>query len=212
MVMSSIAAGLTSAPASAAGILPPDNPVANIAPGSSDWLMAINDARTQEGVGAMDVSESALAGLPLDEQVFTVVNDERVDRGLPPIDYLTSQLDAYAQGGANAGTDPAFPSTLTGGAPITFGGSIWAGGLSSVLEADYYWMYDDGYSGSSTTNSVCSLSDPSGVLGTSRHHFAPVRQLPDRPADPLHGRRVLAVGIRRWFHRRHSRQLVRAPD
>ena len=38
MIMSSIAAGLTSAPAGAAGILPPGNPAANIAPNSGDWL------------------------------------------------------------------------------------------------------------------------------------------------------------------------------
>ena len=154
MIMSSVAAGLTSTSASASGTLPPANPPANIAPDNGDWLTSINDARAQEGVGAMNVSESALATLPLPEQVFTVVNDERIDRGLPPIEYMSAQLNAYAQSGANAGSDPTFPSALTGGAPITFGGSIWAGGLTSVLEADYYWMYDDGWGGSSTTNSA----------------------------------------------------------
>ena len=43
------------------------------------------------------------------EQVFTVVNDERIDRGLPPIDYMTAQLNTYAQGGANAATRPDVP-------------------------------------------------------------------------------------------------------
>ena len=165
MIMSSIAAGLTSAPAGAAGILPPSNPPADIAPNSTDWLASIDSARGQEGVGGMNVSESSLAALPPPEQVFTVVNDERVDRGLPPIDYMTSQLDAYAQSGADTGTDPSFPSALTGGAPITFGGSIWAGGLSSVLEADYYWMYDDGFAGYGTTNATCSLATMSGCWG-----------------------------------------------
>ena len=165
MIMSSIAAGLTSAPAGAAGILPPSNPPANIAPNSTDWLASIDSARGQEGLGGMNVSESSLAALSVPEQVFTVVNDERVDRGLPPIDYMTSQLDAYAQSGADAGTDPSFPSALTGGDPITFGGSIWAGGLSSVLEADYYWMYDDGFAGSATTNAACSLATMSECWG-----------------------------------------------
>ena len=181
MIMSSIAAGLTSAPASAAGILPPSNPGGNIAPDSSDWVTAINNARSQEGVGAMNVSASALAALPIDQQILTVVNDERIDRGLPPIDYVTSQLNAYAQGGANAGTDPTFPSSLTGGAPITFGGSIWAGGLTSVLEADYYWMYDDGYSGSSTTNSACSLSSPAGCWG---HRDIELHEYANCPTGP----------------------------
>jgi hypothetical protein len=165
MVMTSIAAGLASAPASAAGILPPSNPSANMPPASSDWLTSINDARAQEGVGPMDLSETGLAGLPFDQQMLTVVNDERIDRGLQPIDYVTSQLDAYAQGGANAGSDPTFPTALTGGAPITYGGAIWAGGLTNMLESDYYWMYDDGYSGTSTSNSACSLSTPSGCWG-----------------------------------------------
>ena len=65
----------------------------------------------------MDLSESAFDALPLDQQVFTVVNDERVDRGLPPIDYITSQLDGYAQGGANAGTDPTLPDRASPAAP-----------------------------------------------------------------------------------------------
>ena len=181
MVMSSIAAGPGGAPAGAAGILPPGNPPANIAPDSSDWLTAIDNARAQEGVGPMNISEAALAALPIDQQVLTVVNDERTDRGLPPINYVTAQLDSYAQGGANAGADPTFPSAVTGGAPITFGGSIWAGGLTSVLEADYYWMYDDGYSGSSTSNSACSMSNPSGCWG---HRDIILHQFANCPTGP----------------------------
>ncbi len=172
---------ITSAPASGAGILPPSSPSANIPPDSSDWLTAIDGARSHEGVGDMDLSEAAFDALPFDQQVFTVVNDERVDRGLPPIDYITSQLDGYAQGGANGGTDPGFPTAVTGGAPITYGGSIWAGGLTSVLEADYYWMYEDGYSGSSTSNSACSLSDPSGCWG---HRDIVLHEYANCPSGP----------------------------
>ncbi|HWF15375.1 MAG TPA: hypothetical protein VG244_04280, partial [Acidimicrobiales bacterium] len=158
MIAGSLAAGLAAPPAGAAGILPPANPPANIAPSTGDWLSSIDAARAHEGVGPMNVAASQLAALPIDEQMLTVVNEERVDRGLPPIDYVTSQLDGYAQAGANGGADPSFPSTLTGGAPITYGGSVWAGGLASnVLEADYYWMYEDGWSGSTTTNAACSL-------------------------------------------------------
>ncbi len=165
LVSSCIAAGLPGAAAGAAGILPPGNPSANIAPDSSDWLTAIDDARAQEGVGPMAVSEAGLAGLSLPEQILTVVNVERTDRGLPPIQFMTAQLDSYAQGGADTGRDPSFPSSLTGGAGITWGGSVWAGGLTSSLEADYYWMYDDGWSGASTTNTACSPSTPSGCWG-----------------------------------------------
>ncbi|HTU37009.1 MAG TPA: hypothetical protein VMF35_03275 [Acidimicrobiales bacterium] len=187
LIMSFIGAGIVSGPAAATGILPPSNPPANIAPSSSDWLSAIDNGRAQEGVGPMALSEGSLAALPVDEQVFTVINDERIDRGLPPVDYLTSQLDTYAQGGANAGTDPSFPSAVTGGAPITYGGSIWAGGLSSVLEADYYWMYDDGYSGTSTTNAACSPSNASECWG---HRDIILHSFPNCPS----GAPVLSMG------------------
>jgi hypothetical protein len=165
LICASIASVFVSAPAGGSGIIPPGNPPVNIAPDSNDWLTSINDARAQEGVGAMNVSEASLAALPYDQQLFTAVNAERIDRGLPPIEYLTSQLDLYALGGASRGIDPSFPSNLSDGAPIAWGGSVWAGGLSSVLEADFYWMYDDGWSGASTTNAACSLSNLSGCWG-----------------------------------------------
>jgi hypothetical protein len=44
MVMATVAAALSTAPAGAAGILPPANPPSNIAPGSSDWLASIDSA------------------------------------------------------------------------------------------------------------------------------------------------------------------------
>jgi hypothetical protein len=155
------------ASAGAAGILPPSNPSTNIPASSSDYLTAIDSARAAEGVGPMPISESAFDALPLNEQLFTVINLERINRGLPPIAYLTSQLDGYAQGGANAGTDPGFPNNLTGGSVVTFGGSIWAGSIGSVLEADYYWMYDDGYGGllGDTTNAACGLLSLSECWG-----------------------------------------------
>jgi hypothetical protein len=153
--------------AGAAGILPPSNPPANISPSSSDFLASINAARAAEGVGPMTLTDSTLANLPIAEQVFTVINLERIDRGLPAISYMTSQLDSYAQQGANAGTDPGFPTALSGGAPVAYGGSIWAGGLSSVLEADFFWMYDDGWGGllSTTSNAACSLLSLSECWG-----------------------------------------------
>jgi hypothetical protein len=105
--------------------------------------------------------------LPIPEQVFTVVNLERNDRGLPAISYMTSQLNADAQSGADAGGDPGFPTSLSGGAEVMYGGSIWAGGLASVFEADYYWMYDDGWGGllSTTSNAACSLLSLSECWG-----------------------------------------------
>jgi hypothetical protein len=162
-----VASGALSASAGAAGILPPGNPSANIAPISSDWMTSIDAASATEGVGAMPVSESAVEALPVAEQLFIVINQERIDRGLAPVEYMTSQLNSDALQGANADTDPSFPALLTGGAALTGGGAIWAGGITSALEADYYWMYDDGWGGSAgaTSNGACSSPSSSGCWG-----------------------------------------------
>jgi hypothetical protein len=143
IVASAMVAGPTSS-AGAAGILPPANPGANTPQSSPDWLAAIANARALEGVGAMQINEAEFAQLPAAEQIFIALNFERIGRGLPPIMYMTSQLNASAgQGAARAG-DPSVPTVLTGGVPLTGGGSIWAGEVSSSLAADYYWMYLDG--------------------------------------------------------------------
>jgi hypothetical protein len=154
-------------PAGATGILPPANPPANIAPASADFLASINAARAAEGVGPMDVSESKVASLPIPEQVFVLVNLERIDRGLRPISFMTTQLTADSQRAVDAGIDPSLPAHLSGGSPVTWSGAIWAGDLNSVFEADYYWMYSDGWGGSTgaTTNAVCSPLSPSRCWG-----------------------------------------------
>jgi len=167
VVLAAIAGGWLSLPAGATGILPPNNPPANIAPSSADYLTSIDAARADEGVGSMKVSEPLVSSLPVDEQAFIIINEERIDRGLPPIAYVTAQLNADAQQGANSGDDPGFPSALTGGSTLTWGGSVWAGGLTSVFGADYYWMYSDGLGGvqAETTNADCSASSSSGCWG-----------------------------------------------
>ena len=153
--------------AGAAGYIPPSNPLQNVPPSSNDWLTSINSARAQEGVSAMIVSEAGVSSLPIPEQVFLILNRERIDRGLPPVSYMTGQLNSYAAGGAQAGGDPQIPSTLTGGTSITWGGSVWAGGISNVFEADYYWMYQDWWGGLAgpTSNIGCILPLGSGCWG-----------------------------------------------
>jgi hypothetical protein len=178
VVVATLTAGWLSERAGAAGILPPHNPPANIAPSSPDFLASIDTARADEGVGPMDVSESVISSLPVDEQALIIINEERINRGLAPIAYVTAQLNADAQQGADESDDPGFPSALTGGSSLTWGGSVWAGGLSSVFGADYYWMYADGYSGTQggTSNADCSASASSDCWGHRDillHEFSP---------------------------------------
>jgi hypothetical protein len=64
---------------------------------------------------------------------------------------------------------------------------VWAGGLTSVLEADYYWMYDDGWSGSSTTNVACGGMASSECWG---HRDIILHEFPNCPS----GLPVLSMG------------------
>jgi hypothetical protein len=167
LLIATVAGIWLAVPAGGAGVVPPENPVANLAPVSPDFLTSIDAARADEGVGPMNVSESVVANMPVAEQALIVINEERIARNLPPIAYVTAQLNTDAQQGANAGDDPGFPNTLSGGGAVTSGGSVWAGGLTSIFEADYYWMYSDGFGGASanTTNVDCASESSSGCWG-----------------------------------------------
>jgi hypothetical protein len=86
------------------------------------------------------------------QQLFVLANLERVARGLPGFQGLSTGLDHMAQSGATANNDPNGPSGATWG-------SNWAGGEASALFADYDWMYDDG---PGSPNLDCTKSDPGG--------------------------------------------------
>ena len=154
----------------------------------NEELEAIDGARAKEGVGSMYLPRgfNSLSG---DEQLLVVIDLERVGRGLPPFIGIAASLDSVAQQGTQVSgqlpgifEDPILPvrfsvdpgtvfayrchSTATGryacegsGNP---GASIAAGGQISVLDADYAWMYDDGYGGS---NVGCKTPNGSGCWG-----------------------------------------------
>jgi len=162
-------------PQSRQGILPPAVPPANIAPAPdflSDCagnsyddsqtcvtaaLQAIDNARESEGVPGM-VLPTDWSQLTPQQQVFTVSNLERTARGLPPLSAMASALDASAQSAAAENNDPSPP----GGFPWTSWGGNWAGAVGNSLEADYYWMYDDG---EGSSNIDCTPTNTSGCWG-----------------------------------------------
>lgn len=119
-------------------------------------LAAINHAHAAEGVRPM-VLPPGFAQLRVPEQLFVVVNLERVDRGLPPFGGLTARLDHNAQRGAVAANDPPDP-----GRGYVLDDAEWAGGSSNGLDADYGWMYDDGYA---SGNLDCEHRGATGCWG-----------------------------------------------
>jgi hypothetical protein len=156
--------------AEGAAIIPPQNPGSNIspAPGYSgpcgslavpnlycpSGLTLIYGDRQAEGVSPMSLP-SNWPSLTPPEQLFVLTDLERVDRGLAPIAGLSANLNAYAQAGANAHSDPTLPPY----------GSIRAGTYSSspsLGNSMAMWMYDDGPGG---TNADCPASGGGGCWG-----------------------------------------------
>jgi Fibronectin type III domain len=123
-----------------------------------ETVSAIDAARASEDVGPMTLPVG-YDQMPPAEQVLVVSNLERTDRGLPPVAGLSSSIDALAQAGAQNHTDPSFPNPFYG----TSGGSNWAS-TSSVLFANFLFMYDDG-PGTGGINIDCTTSNPSGCWG-----------------------------------------------
>ena len=131
-------------------------------------LIGSRRSTTPRGRGrrAMDVSEPALGTLPIDQQVLTVVNEERVDRGDQPIDYVTRNSTPSAgrcERRHRPGL-PIHPDRWRAHHLRRIGLGRWP---HLVLEADYYWMYDDGWGGSATSNAACSASNPSAAGATA---------------------------------------------
>ena len=97
---------------------------------------------------------SNFSSLTASEQIFVLANLERVDRGIAPIEGVASNLDSYAQIGADNGTDPPLPPNVSGGAN-------WAGfgeGMN-IFDAYALWMYEDGPGGN---NADCTPQDSRG--------------------------------------------------
>ncbi len=82
---------------------------------------------------------SDFSTLTVPEQLFVVIDRERVDRGLAPVPGLSTALDANAQKGADvAGLPPRL------GPAYTSARSEWIGAVDNGLDADFQWLYDDG--------------------------------------------------------------------
>jgi hypothetical protein len=138
------------------------------APGACDnyVLTAINNARAYEGVGAM-VLPSNWSSLSIQEQLFVLANLERTARGYPAYLGLNAALSAAAEHAAALASDPtAAPGFAVGTDSSGFSGigGAWSQGYNTLV-ADYYWMYSDGWSGSTTSNIDCTGPSAPGCWG-----------------------------------------------
>jgi hypothetical protein len=188
-------------------------------------LAAINNARAKEGVGQMYLPRN-FNSLSDGEQLLAVIDLERVSRGLAPFAGIVASLDGVAQQGAQvrgrpAGTfeDPFLTAGFSVDAGTAFayrchsagtgsyacdgsgnpGASIAAGGQISALDADYGWMYNDGYGASNvdctTPNAPGCWGHRDNLLGRYPTHTrfisgpagSPLSIVSRRPAVPVMG-------------------------
>lgn len=115
-------------------------------------------ARAKEGLAPMTVP-SNFTRLSIPGQLLVLADLDRVDRGLAPVAGLSSNLQPYAQAGADHSGDPAFPAWAAEG------GSNWAS-TPAALWAEFLWMYDDG---PGAGNLDCTGAGSSGCYG-HRHN------------------------------------------
>ena len=101
-------------------------------------LEAIDAARASEALPPM-VLPSDFPRLTIPEQLFVVVDRERVDRGLAPFTGLLTALDGKAQIGADAARLPRRPGDAYSGTVTE-----WIGDVDNGLDADFQWVYNDG--------------------------------------------------------------------
>jgi hypothetical protein len=131
-------------------------------------LRSLNGARVNEGLPGVVLPTNWMKLNP-QEQLFVIVDLERTARGLPPYLGLNRQLHAAAQIAAAHEVDPTYARNFRVGLDpegVRGMGATFATGYTT-LEADYLWMYEDGWGGSaaSTPNIDCTYPGALGCWG-----------------------------------------------
>jgi hypothetical protein len=139
----------------------------------NDLLLAsTNEAQAAEHLPGFTLP-SDFAKLTVPEQMFVLVDLERISRGVPPLVGLSPYLGPPAETAAHEAQDPTFQPVYgrvqvwyprTGGV-YAFGGA-WSGNVVNALAAMFGWMYDDGWAGKSATRNIaCNGPGSSGCWG-----------------------------------------------
>jgi hypothetical protein len=143
-------------------------PTDSNSPGCDSYVLeAINDARATIGENVLTLPSNWYS-LSAGEQLFVLLDMERVGDGETPVLGINASLSAQAESAAQNSADPvptlSFPAENGPGGG--YWGSVWAQGISP-LAADYLWMYEDGWGGSAatTSNQACTSASSSDCWG-----------------------------------------------
>jgi len=135
-------------------------------------VAAINRAQAEEHRAGFALP-SNYYGLSIAQQLFVLVNLERISAGVPPIVGLSPYLDGPSEVAAHNGVDP---PTLKAYGPVQVWvppaggyyalGGAWAGNSVNAAAAVFGWFYDDGWGGAGHTwNFSCTGPGASGCWG-----------------------------------------------
>jgi hypothetical protein len=131
----------------------------------SDTVAAINSARADEAMLRYPLLlPDNFRSLSAARQLFVVLNLERVDRGLRPIVGMVPSLNRSARVSAAIGVDPDPSTRRLRRLGVRTYRTVFAQ-AAGVLAADFEWLYHDGYtsgSPSDTTNVNCPYPDAAG--------------------------------------------------
>ena len=138
---------------------------------------ATNHARASEALPKLVLPRN-FERLTTQEQLLVMVDLERVSRGEPPVLGLSVRANLFAQQGAQRRTDPLLPPSGGGMAGVTgTWGSNYAAGISAI-DANYQWMYTDGWDGKLTFNAACTGPHAAGCWGHRDNILADVSNMP----------------------------------
>lgn len=130
----------------------------------SQELAAINHQHALEHVRAIVLPGNFWTLAPA-SQIFVITNLERVSRGLKPVRGVSAQMSGWATTAARHSADVSVGAwDLSNGTQLQIFGSVWAGDLNS-LDADFIWMYADGWSTGGSDNVDCTSATSSGCWG-----------------------------------------------
>lgn len=140
-------------------------------------VQATNRAHRLEHIATLTLPRN-FAALSADEQLFVLVDLERVSRGEQPVVGLSRAANAMAQTGARLNQDPSLSNPRA--IPRSTGGwtANWAAAVSP-LDANYSWMYLDGWAGKGNTdNFTCTSPTAPGCWGHRNDILVNSSQLP----------------------------------
>jgi hypothetical protein len=126
-------------------------------------VLATDRAQHTEGLRSFALPRN-FAHLSVPEQLLVLVDIERVSRGESPVLGVSARANVFAQIGARRNADPLLPAT-SGIADTTGAWSSNYAGAVNTLDANYEWMYTDGWDGKSTANYDCTGPRAPGCWG-----------------------------------------------